>query len=671
MLVPMTKVEIIGPKGLFNDVVSMLHEDGSLHIEDLSAKIQSGAVPLERMELVQDQKTDQDRMEELLIRIRSILGVLHQDKTPKDADLRLLEYKRLYCLDTAQLSMEITEVVSEVEDRTAKLAASQAAIESEIAQLGRYEPILQKIQPLAKQIVTTGAYESVALLIERRYKGALEQLKAELDKITHKQCEIVSTDVDEETTAAIMVFSRAYSDPVHKFLAVENVNQIRLPGEFQDLPFDVAYDELKAKRKELPENLKKITAELESMSIKWELRLLAIRDVLTDKIDEVGVIPKFGCTDYTFVISGWTPLADFEELSREILKRWGAEVVVSKTEIKEDMYAETPVAVKNPKRVAPYSMLMNVRGVPKYGTVDPTWMLFIFFPLFYGMIVGDFGYGAVMLAVIVWLRFKFREVELIQVATTILGPAATMVIVFGLAYGEGFGNAPKLLGWLDYNKAHYAETGQKIYEWFGTVPVFYRPEHIMAYMWIALLAGVVHVLLGLIVGVVNSIKTKHTKHLQEKGGLLVTILGVLVIVGLGQLTIITDTIGQTGQMWVQIGVGVVSLAGMYYALRGGGVMGAVEMLESVAHMASYIRIMAVGLAGAMFANAINSLMGAMGHPIAGILMGVLLHALHIVMASFSPMIHALRLNLLEFFGKFYETGKQPYSPFTKVGGKST
>jgi len=83
----------------------------------------------------------------------------------------------------------------------------------------------------------------------------------------------VSTDVDEDTTAAIVVFSRTYSEPVHKFLAMENVNQIRLPSDMQGLPFDQAYEQIRERRKTLPEELKSIRLELESMSAKWYLRL--------------------------------------------------------------------------------------------------------------------------------------------------------------------------------------------------------------------------------------------------------------------------------------------------------------------------------------------------------------------------------------------------------------
>jgi vacuolar-type H+-ATPase subunit I/STV1 len=262
----MAKVEIIGPKSRFFDVVTLLHEQGKIHIEDLSRKIRSGEVPLDQMQVERTQDVERERMEDLLIRVRSITKALHLPGKEIDPVAREKEYLRLWKMDSQELAGEIHSVIDDVEDRTSALASSQADIESELQLLGRYEPILQKIQPLARQIVTTGNFESVALLIERRYKSALESLKDELDKITKKQCEIVSTDVDDETTAAIVVYAKAYSDPVHKFLAMENVNQIRLPSDFEDMPFDAAYDEIKSRRAELPRDLDSVRTELEKMS---------------------------------------------------------------------------------------------------------------------------------------------------------------------------------------------------------------------------------------------------------------------------------------------------------------------------------------------------------------------------------------------------------------------
>ncbi len=666
----MAKVEIIGPKNEFFEVVSLLHEQGKLHIEDLSRKISSGEVPLQRMEVYESQQQDQEQMEELLIRVRAIVRALHRDDVRVDEAARRTQYDELFERDAGELAAEVTTVIEEVEERTAALAALRTSLESEISLLARYEPILEKIQPLAKQIVTTGAYESVALLVERRYKSALELLKQELDKITHKQCEIVSTDVDENTTAVIVVFSKTYSEPVHKFLAMENVNQIRLPSSFEDMPFDAAYENLKDRQSHLPAELEKVSIELEEMSKAWYLRLVTIRDVLIDKIEEIAAIPKFGRTEYAFVINGWIPIKEVDELERAISSKWGDDIIVTQTEVTEAEYADTPVATKNPKAIAPFEKIIGVRGVPRYGTVDPTWLLFIFFPLFYGMIVGDAGYGTIMLAVVVWLRLKFRENELIQVATSIIGPAATMVIAFGIAYGELFGDLPFRAGWVySVTDPAYPWLAEGTYAWFGVVPVFHRVAEIMPFMLIAIAAGVVHVLLGLVLGVINAVKTGHKKHLRERGGILMMLLAILVLVGVGQMV----NMSGPGALAFQLGVAAIAIAGFIYAIRGGGVMGVVETLESFTHMASYIRIMAVGLAGALFADAINQIVVILSPPdsisIIGIALGVMLHSLHVIMASFSPMIHALRLNLLEFFSKFYETGNQPYSPFTKTGGE--
>ena len=657
----MAKVEIIGPKSHFFDVVSLVHELGTLHIEDLTRKIASGEMPLEKMEVFDRQRRDAERMEDQLIRVRAILRALHRDSTPIDPAQRRNEYDRLYAMDTDQLAGEVDAIINEVEDRTAQLASSHTAIESEIALLARYEPILHKIQPLAKQIVATGAYESVALLVERRYKGALEQLKGELDKLTHRQCEIVSTDVDEDTTAVIVVFNRQYSDAVHKFLSMENVNQIRLPSEFKDVPFDIAYDQIRERRKELPSNLDEVSSELEEMSQSWQLKLATVRDVLTDKIDEINAIPKFGRTEYAFVITGWAPVSDVGKIRKAMASRWGQEIIVEQMQIEEADFGDTPVSLKNYKVVEPFQNLLSVYGVPRYGTLDPTMLLFIFFPLFMGMIVGDIGYGAILLGIVVWLRMKFRDNEVVQIATSILGPAATMVLAFGFIYGEFFGNI------------FHTEIASFMGALTDGVLPFVRTQDTMitAFMFLAIGVGVIQILLGLVMGVINAVRTKSRKHLFEKGGILTFLIAIAIVVILG-------TAAQSFGNWAiggQVLFAILALAGFVYAIRGGGVMGVVETVESVAHMASYIRIMAVGLAGAIFAEAVNEIVAEMAkNPammVVAILIGVVLHALNFVIACFSPMIHALRLNFLEFFGKFYETGKQQYSPFTKSGGEKS
>ena len=657
MLVPMARMELIGPKNKFFDVVSLLHEIGSLHIEDLAKKIGSGELPLDQMEIVENQLAEQERMEELLIRLRSIIKALHLPSQEVDEVARQKHYLELWQLGSKELAAEVTTVIDQVEDRTSSLAQAQFAMEAEVGLLARYEPILQKIQPLAKQIVTTGAYDSVALLVERRYKGALEGLKKELDRITSGQSEIVSTDVDDETTAVIMVFGKKFSEAVHKFLAVENVNQVRLPSEFQDMPFDVAYDQLRQRRGDLPKQLEEVKAELESMSNTWYMKLTTIRDVLVDKIDETSAIPKFGQTEYAFVITGWLPVDEVKDFRNQISNEFGGDVIVNQLEIDEHDFPDTPVALKNPKFAQPSEWVMSylMGGKPQYGTVDPTLIWTFTFPLIYGMIVGDIGYGVVMLAIILWLRFKYRDKPAAQLATGLLGPAATSAIIFGFIYGEFFGGTFYKLGWI---------TDERMINFFGFLLPYNREHDVMPLIGLALGLGVIQIMFGLILGVVNSWKTKHKKHAYIKGGLVGFVAGAVILVAAGAL--LSPEMAPAGQL---VG-GAILLLGILATFFFGNIMGFVEWIETIGHIASYIRIMAIGLSDAIFASAINELADGMPLPVA-ILILLLLHGFHLILAVFTPTVHALRLNFLEFSGNFYEKSKTDYKPFHKTGGEKS
>jgi V/A-type H+-transporting ATPase subunit I len=311
----------------------------------------------------------------------------------------------------------------------------------------------------------------------------------------------------------------------------------------------------------------------------------------------------------------------------------------------------------------PFEFILNARGLPRYGTLDPTWSLFLFFPVFFGMIVGDIGYGLLYLVLVLWLRSKFKDNDGIQTATAILGPAATMTIVFGVFYGEFFGNilGEKMLNVI----VPLTHIGAFVLPF--TLP-FDREKLYMAFMFIALAVGVVQILLGLTLGVINAVRTKNKHHLQERGGILVLLVSIGIAVVFALVSKEWGTIGLIGQFLFA----AIALGGFVFAVKGGGVMGVVETVESVTHIASYIRIMAVGLGGAIFASAINGIVvdmskGGGAGIIMGILLGLVLHALNLLISAFSPAIHAMRLNFLEFFGKFFEAGNTQYSPFRKTG----
>jgi V/A-type H+-transporting ATPase subunit I len=169
-----------------------------------------------------------------------------------------------------------------------------------------------------------------------------------------------------------------------------------------------------------------------------------------------------------------------------------------------------------------------------------------------------------------------------------------------------------------------------------------------------------------VLGVINAVRTKN-RHPSSSAAGYSFVLALRVVVA---FTVAAEF--GSWAIWGQI-LSPSGLAGFVYAVRGGGIMGVIETLEAFTGMASYIRIMAVGLAGAIFAEAINKIVLDMARnpamAVLAVLIGIVLHSLNFVISAFSPAIHAMRLNFLEFFRGFYETGGQQYSPFTKTGGE--
>lgn len=659
MLVEMAKVEILGPKEHFSEVVSLVHDLGDLHIEEVTHAV-SGDSLVERMHVDKKSQRDRDQLEDLLVRVRGLLKALTVSGGIVDRRLYQSSYNEVWNGGLAGSVSRALEVLGQVEEKVSGLAAEADSIESELVLLERYAPILDKIAPLARQVLVTGAFEAVALRIDRRYKGALDDIASGLKDLTGGQTQIVSTDIDEETTAAILVFSRDHSLEVRRYLTDANVSQIKLPSEFADRPFDEAHDEILEQRRVLPARLKTVRSELEYLSSLWFTRLSAIRDVLVDRTEEISAVADFGQTEYAFVITGWIPIEDFSKLESRLEGRFGGEVMVEKQEIKPEDMADVPVALRNTGMVAPFEGLLSISGAPRYGTIDPTILLALFYPFFFGMIVGDVGYGLVMVVLVLWLRAKYKDTPFIQQATAVLGPAATMAVAFGFLYGEFFGNLGELIGIVP---GHFKALGM-------TLP-FTRTNEVTTLMVIALATGFVQVALGLILGMINAVRTRSWSHLTERSGLLATLVGFLII-GLAYAAISAETAGTWSRLAVATGA-LLLVVGTFFTFKGGKIVGVIEIVGQLGNVFSYLRIMAVGLAGAIFADAVNEMVLILLPKalILALLVGVLLHSLNIAIAAFSPNIHALRLNFLEFFGKFFESGTRLYKPFQRSKGEES
>jgi V/A-type H+-transporting ATPase subunit I len=636
LLQSMKRIQVIGPKDELNRVVDIVYQAGRVHLENASEE-----VPFKEIHLTPVKLEAAQNIAEVLSTIQAIfstLPVIAADPERQKSIQATLE-TRSY----DEIIRRAREVIQELETTTRELAARKSELTLAVTALDRYAKVLTIIQPVEKELPTLEGFEVTILLIQKEHAGVLEIIKKEIATITHNHFEMSSTTVDEETLATIMVFSRQHSEEVHAFIYSVNVNEVRLPKEYAGRPFFEMFALIEEQKQKNTEEIAAIDRRLNSLSSVWYQELVVLRKHLEDIFAEVGAYANIGLSDYTFVIMGWIPKKYLPATRQSLHDTFGERVVVREMKVTEEDMKNAPVWYDNPAWIKPFEFIMGLVALPKYDEFDPSPVLAIFFPLFFGIMVGDIGYGFIILAIGLYARRRAEAGSFFGNMARVLIISSIPTIIFGYLFGEFFGNLGENLGWIQ--------------------PVqilgisWNRAEAIIPMLILAVSIGVIHVFLGLTLGIRNAIIMKSRKHLAERSGMLLAISGLIIL-----LATLAGIVPPEGSY---IGAGLM-VAGLPLLIYGAGAFGAMEMMSTVGNILSYARLMAIGMASVILAIVANEMAGAFGIAIIGIFMAVMLHSLNIVLAIFSPSIHAIRLHLVEFFSKFYEGGGVAYKPFARV-----
>ncbi len=466
----------------------------------------------------------------------------------------------------------------------------------------------------------------------------------------------------EDRTEAARILSK------HEF---QEIKFPRLKGPPGDL-----LNTLRKEIKDLEADLARAESDIESIRKQFADFIISSEEDLAIEVLKAETPLRIATSANSFVIDGWIPTARVGEV-QTALDTLCCGLAFVET-IPPEEHDEPPVELKNPNPVKPFEFFMNLVSTPKYDEIDPTLVLFITFPLFFGFMVGDLGFGIGLAVLGAVIRYKFNSSpDAVKLGSIILA-GGLLASVFGLVvFAEAFGIP-----------FHPPAENPDEHSWAQVVnipihPMLEKMHDIKEMLAISFLAGWIHLSLGFVFGFIN--KIHHSKkHAIAKVAWFLLLLGLFqeMMFFVGDATATSGFINSTifsvfpdasfSFSGIDVSFAAVALmvVGVVVLPLTEGALVLTEVIGIFTNLVSYARLAALAIGKGGMAFAFNTMLlplvfeGGNIAIAALAAVGLVISQLFFVffLGSLSAGIQAIRLNYVEFFIKFFEGGGTDFSP---------
>jgi V/A-type H+/Na+-transporting ATPase subunit I len=652
----MSEVLVLGRKRDNLEVIRALQEAGVVQID-----------PLEASELPKGvlNPADAERkatLERQLARVESTLAAIDAVEAQPD----FAKYR----------ASNFDAMLEEVAHRADVLSKERTELNAELAAIGGFGSLARALGDLSSGLGKSGRVAAIGFtLTDAKDRERLEtNLRAA--GLTYE----IGTQSVARGYAAVLAVRMQDAGVARTALSRSGLAELRFPGRFEGMAYSDAASLMDQRSRLAPEESQSATDGLERIKREHAGTLAAARGELKDELVRFDTVSASVAGKYGFALRGWVPKANHANLENALAPFKG-QVIAQFSDAPEHHADHVPVKLENSPILKPFERLLGILPLPAYGTFDPTWVLAIFFPLFFGWIIGDVGYGLV--SILVGLLFgnmaragKNLKLDLFgaNLGPGVLSDVSKLLfwmggasIIFGFVFGEMFGTFGEYIGLFKFA----GETENALI----TAPIHRVASSATGIMlFISLMPGIIQVLGGWLLRAYLGAKHHDTPHLLEGAGMFLAVGGMLPWV----LQFALGWSFPGWVIWVQLAVIVFGVFVLGTIAKKTMVMG-IELLTNFSNLLSYLRLYAVGLSGAVLANLASDTGWALGNQLGGpvgvvaaILAASVAHLLFIAFTIIGHILTPLRLHYVEFFTKFgyYDHNGRAYRPLAKTSGQA-
>jgi V/A-type H+-transporting ATPase subunit I len=617
MIVHMARLRLAGPLPLLDRTLAVVQDLEVLHVSRPTLPRTSLAPPAP----------------DVWLEVRHLPRILDDVETA----LRLLGAPRMVGVRPVRPSSLAAALLfaGRTRRRAERLAHAVTALGDERVLLLRYREFFRAFEPLLGHELGWPDGHAFYVVMRVGAAEAVDRLRASLDEAGLGAVEVLARPLASGETAVLLLAETTDVVKVSQLLAAARVHELPSPTALGETNLLRALPALEARLSVLPAELAARQAELDAICDAAAPTLEGLRAWLHDRLLLLDARGYAHQGRHLFVLEGWAPTPELEAIRARVSRDLGAEVVVDVVAREAWSRADAPVALSNPPLFRPFELITRTLPLSRYGTIDPTPFVAIFFPMFFGLMLGDAGYGALLALLALIVRLRSKPGSRGRSLAAIGGACAAFSILLGLVFGEIFG-----------------DVGAKA---IHLHPCFDRGEAIVPFLVLATALGVVHVLLGLVLAVVNAWRVGHRREALGRG-VAAGMIALIVLLLLTALRVLP------APLFTPLAVALLIAFPMLILLE--GIVAVIELVSNFGQILSYARIMALGTASLMLALVANQMVGALGSALVGVLFALLFHLVNFAIGLFSPTIHALRLHYVEFFGRFFSPGGAAYRPLT-------